>query len=95
MSNARDIIVKPIITEKSIALQNQNVYVFEVLRSANKINIKQAIEEIFKVKVESVNTVNVHPKKKRVGKYIGTTKAFKKAYVELKDGHSIQILKDK
>ena len=95
MSNARDIIVKPIITEKSIALQNQNVYVFEVLRSANKINIKQAIEEIFKVKVESVNTVNVHTKKKRVGKYIGTTKSFKQAYVELKDGHSIQILKDK
>lgn len=96
MSNARDIIVKPIVTEKSIALQEtRNVYVFEVLKSANKINIKQAIEEIFNVKVASVNTVNVQPKTKRVGRYVGKTKAYKKAYVELKQGSKIEILKDK
>ncbi|MDY6062784.1 MAG: 50S ribosomal protein L23 [Erysipelotrichaceae bacterium] len=95
MSNARDIIVKPLITEKTMALQAENTYVFEVAKFANKINIKQAIEEIFKVKVVSVNTVNVHPKKKRVGRYTGFSKAIKKAYVEVKDGDSIEILKDK
>ncbi len=95
MSNARDIVVKPLVSEKTIGLQERNTYVFEVAKKANKVNIKQAIEEIFNVKVNSVNTVNVLPKKKRVGRYTGFTKGYKKAYVELKDGYTIDILKDK
>lgn len=94
MSNARDIILRPVVTEKTLGLNEKKVYVFKVAKYANKINIKQAVEEIFKVKVASVNTVNVLPKKKRVGRYVGYSQAFKKAYVKLAEG-SIEILKDK
>ena len=67
MTNARDIIKGTIITEKSADLaQNANTYTFSVDVKANKIQIKQAVEEIFKVKVASVNTVTVRPKDKRV-----------------------------
>ena len=66
MSNYRDVIKAPIITEKSADLaQNKNTITFRVLKDANKTQIKQAVEKIFNVKVESVNTVNVKPKKKR------------------------------
>ena len=66
MTNARDIIIRPLVTEKTIKTEEtQNTVVFEVAKKANKIAIKQAIEEIFKVKVESVNTANVKPKTKR------------------------------
>ncbi len=96
MSNAREIIKRPLITEKSLLLNDSNnTYVFEVAKKANKINIKQAIEEIFKVKVDSVNTVNVSAKKKRVGRYQGYTSAYKKAYVKLKEGSTIEIFKEK
>lgn len=70
MQNYRDIIKGPIMTEKSSALaQNKNTITFSVDPKANKIQIKQAIEKIFDVKVESVNTISVRPRKKRVGKY--------------------------
>lgn len=96
MSNARDIIVRPLVTEKSIRVEeNTNTVVFEVSKSANKIAIKQAIEEIFNVKVDSVNVVNTKSKTKRMGRYIGKTKAYKKAYVTLKDGYTINVLADK
>lgn len=96
MSNARDIIVRPLVTEKTLKAQAENnTVVFEVSKNANKINIKQAIEEIFGVKVERINVVNTKAKTKRVGRYVGTTKAFKKAYVTLKEGHTIEILSDK
>ena len=96
MSNAREIIKRPLITEKSLLLNDSNnTYVFEVAKKANKINIKQAIEEIFKVKVDSVYTVNVSAKKKRVGRYQGYTSAYKKAYVKLKEGSTIEIFKEK
>jgi large subunit ribosomal protein L23 len=72
MSNARDIIVRPLITEKTMKLQAEdNKVTFEVARSANKTQVKLAIEEIFNVKVEKVNIVNVRPRTKRVGKYVG------------------------
>ena len=72
MSNYRDIIKAPVITEKSADLaQNENKYTFRVDPRANKTQIKQAIESIFNVKVESVNTINVKPRKKRVGRYVG------------------------
>lgn len=96
MSNARDIIIRPLVTEKSIrAEENDNTVVFEVSKSANKIAIKQAIEEIFNVKVANVNVVNVKPREKRMGRYIGKTKSIKKAYITLKDGYSINVLADK
>ena len=92
MSNYRDIIKAPIITEKSADLaQNNNTYTFSVDVNANKTQIKQAIEKIFNVKVENVNTVNVHPKKKRVGRYEGMTKSYKKAYVKLAKGSTISF----
>lgn len=96
MSNARDIIVRPLVTEKTIkSEETNNTVVFEVAKGTNKIQIKQAIEEIFNVKVESVNVVNQKPKTKRMGKYVGKTKNLKKAYVTLKEGSKITILQDK
>ena len=92
MNNYRDVIKAPIITEKTATLsQNGNVITFSVDPKANKTQIKQAVEAIFNVKVESVNTINVHPKKKRVGRYSGYTNKVKKAIVKLKEGSSIEL----
>ncbi len=92
MNNYRDIIKAPIITEKSANLaQDQNTMTFSVDVRANKTQIKQAIENIFDVKVESVNTINVKPKKKRVGRYAGKTNRVKKAIVKLREGSSIEL----
>lgn len=92
MSNARDIIIRPIVTEKSMRLtEGFNTFTFEVDKKANKIAIKKAIEEIFNVNVVSVNTVNVRPKTKRVGRYVGKTSAYKKAVVKLKEGQDINL----
>jgi large subunit ribosomal protein L23 len=92
MSNYRDVIKAPIITEKSSDLaQNNNTMVFSVDVKANKTQIKQAVEKLFNVKVEKVNTVNVKPKKKRVGRYVGKTNRVKKAIVKLSEGSSIEL----
>lgn len=92
MNNYRDVIKAPIITEKSATLkENGNVLVFSVDPKANKVQIKQAVEKIFNVKVESVNTINVKPRKKRVGRYAGLTNRKKKAIVKLKEGSSIEL----
>ncbi|MBE6152145.1 MAG: 50S ribosomal protein L23 [Firmicutes bacterium] len=92
MNNYRDVIKAPIVTEKSADLaQNKNTITFSVACDANKTQIKQAVEKIFDVKVESVNTVNVKPKKKRVGRYVGKTNKVKKAIVKLKEGSSIEL----
>ena len=91
MSNYRDIIKAPIITEKSANLAENNTYVFSVDVRSNKTQIKDAIEKIFNVKVENVNTINVKPKKKRVGRYVGKTNKVKKAIVKLKEGSSIEL----
>ena len=92
MSNYRDIIKAPIITEKSADLaQNHNTFTFSVDVKANKTQIKQAVEKIFNVKVESVNTLNSHPKKRRVGKYTGMTNKYKKAIVKLAKGSTISF----
>ena len=89
--NYRDIIKVPIITEKSSDLAKSNTVVFSVDVRANKTQIKQAVENIFNVKVESVNTINVKPKTKRVGRYAGKTNKVKKAIVKLKEGSSIEL----
>ena len=91
MNSYRDIIKAPIITEKSSNLKLNNTYVFSVDVKANKTQIKDAIEKIFNVKVESVNTLNVKPKKKRVGRYVGKTNKVKKAIVKLNEGSSIEL----
>lgn len=89
---ARDILIKPIITEKSTdLLSSDNRYTFVVSRRANKTQIKLAVEEIFKVKVERVNTVNVRGKLKRQGQTQGRRPDIKKAYITLADGDSIEI----
>ena len=87
-----EIIKAPVITEKSANLgQNKGQYVFKVDSRSNKTEIKQAIENIFNVKVEKVNTINVKPKKKRVGRYVGKTNKVKKAIVKLSEGSSIEL----
>jgi len=86
-----DIIIRPIITEKSSALVELNKYTFEVHKSANKIQIRQAIEHIFKVKVLSVNTMNVSSKPKRMGAFMGKTRSWKKAIVALAEGQRIEF----
>lgn len=92
MNNYRDIIKAPIVTEKTATLsENGNVITLSVDPKANKTQIKQAVEKVFNVKVESVNTINVHPKKKRVGRYAGLTNRKKKAIVKLKEGSSIEL----
>lgn len=92
MQHYRDIIKGPIVTEKSSdLLKEKNTITFSVDPKANKTQIKQAIEKVFNVKVESVNTVNVRPRKKRVGKYTGYTSKVKKAIVKLQEGSSIEL----
>ena len=82
--NAYDIIIRPIITERSMAAVAEKKYVFEVAKNAGKIEIKKAVEEIFGVKVASVNTMNVLGKAKRLGAgRPGKTRGWKKAYVQL------------
>ena len=86
-----EIIKAPVITEKSQIAKAEGKYTFKVAPNATKLEIKDAIEKIFKVKVESVNTVNVHPKKKRVGRYSGMTNKYKKAIVTLVNGNKIDL----
>ncbi|MDQ7823182.1 MAG: 50S ribosomal protein L23 [Candidatus Eremiobacteraeota bacterium] len=91
MKTVRDIIKKPIITEKSMEGAAINKYTFKVEKTANKVEIRKAIEKIFNVKVISVNTLNVTGKVRRRGKYEGRTSDWKKAIVTLKEGDKIEI----
>lgn len=83
MKNPRDIIKRPVITERTSEFIEQQKYVFEVALKANKTEIKQAVEAIFKVKVVNVNTLRVPAKPKRYGKHSGYTSEWKKAFVTL------------
>jgi large subunit ribosomal protein L23 len=83
MRNPRDLIKRPVITERTSEFVEQQTYVFEVDLKANKTEIKQAIEQIFKVKVVNVNTLRVPAKPKRYGKHSGYTSEWKKAFVKL------------
>ena len=89
--NNYDIIFAPVITEKSASMEEKNTYVFKVDVRANKTQIKQAIEKAFNVKVEKINTLNVHPKDRRVGRYTGKTNRYKKAIVKLAEGNTISF----
>jgi large subunit ribosomal protein L23 len=91
VKNPRDILKKPIVTEKSNSLLAENKYTFLVDLNANKIEIRQAVEDLFKVKVEKVNTMRVKGKIKRVRRVPGRTPERKKAIVTLRDGDRIEI----
>ena len=91
MKHYSDIIKASVITEKSMSERANNVYTFKCDKKATKTQIKKAVEEAFGVKVASVNTLNTKSKKRRVGRYAGTTKTFKKAIVTLAAGESIDI----
>lgn len=83
---ARDVLKRPVITEKSSEAMAEDKYTFDVDTRANKAQVKIAVEEIFDVKVESVNIINYKPKKKRMGRYQGYTNKRRKAIVKLKEG---------
>ncbi|MDQ0340188.1 large subunit ribosomal protein L23 [Caldalkalibacillus uzonensis] len=85
MKDPRDIIKRPIITERSTDMMEQNKYVFEVDVKANKTEIKKAVEQIFDVKVVKVNTINMKKKPKRFGRFSGFTPRRKKAIVQLSE----------
>ena len=89
--DARDILVRPLITERTTQLMAEGKYVFVVAKAANKIEIAKAVSEIFKVKVAKVNTVNVIGKKKRMGRTQGKRPDYKKAIVKLAPGESIEF----
>lgn len=90
MKDSYSIILRPVITEKSTWLKEVNREIcFEVAPHANKIEIKEAIEELFKVKVENVRIVKKKGKRRRVGRNEGKTKDWKKAYVKLKEGEKM------
>jgi large subunit ribosomal protein L23 len=85
---ANQIIRRPLVTEKSTILRDagQNVIAFEVDPKANKVQVKAAVESLFKVKVEEVRLLNVRGKVKRMGRYAGKRRDWRKAYVRLKEG---------
>ncbi|MCO5177385.1 MAG: 50S ribosomal protein L23 [Thermomicrobiales bacterium] len=94
-----DVLVRPMITEKNTRISELGQYTFEVARDANKIQIKQAVEAIFNVKVKAVNIIVMKPKKRKVmrqrnQRVFGYESSFKKAIVSLEPGHSIDVFGD-
>lgn len=90
--NEYDIIIRPVITEKSTNLKDQsNQYVFEVHKDANKIEVKRAVEKLFKVKVLSVRMINMKGKKRRIGRFMGKRSDWKKAIVRISPEDKIPI----
>lgn len=92
--SARDIILKPIVTEKTTKMaENGNWITFEVSKDSNKSSIAQAVREIYSIKPVAVNVINTKPKTRRVGRYSGKVRAVKKAMVKLPEGQTIDIFK--
>ena len=91
MRDYRDIIIRPVVTEKSMSLLADDKYTFIVDKRSNKTEIKNAIEDIFKVKVDKVYTLIVKGKPKRMGKFEGRTSDRKKAIISLKPGQKIKL----
>jgi large subunit ribosomal protein L23 len=88
---AYNFLLEPWITEKSHEKSVENKYFFKVTKSANKKNLKKAIEELYQTKVKSINIVNIPPKKKMRGRIEGWKQGFKKAIVTLKEGSKIEL----
>ena len=89
--DAHSVIIRPVVSERAYSFMEENKYTFEVAKDANKFQIKDAIEELFNVKVTRVNTLRVKPKTKRVRYVAGKTRSWKKAVVTLAEGDSIEI----
>ena len=86
-----EIIVRPLITEKSMKLVDEGKQTFEVKQGANKVEVKKAVEELFKVDVTAVNMMNTQRKRRRVGKYEGLRPAVQKAIVTLAEGQKLDV----
>ncbi|MBI2369945.1 MAG: 50S ribosomal protein L23 [Deltaproteobacteria bacterium] len=92
MRDIHQVLMRPLITEKSTALREAaNQYVFQVAPDANKIEIKQAVEQLFRVKVAKVRTLNIEGKRKRLGRFAGRRPDWKKAVVTLRQGQKIEF----
>ena len=89
--DAHNVIIRPVVSERSYSFMEQNKYTFEVAKDANKHQIKDAVEEIFNVKVTRVNTLRVKPKTKRVRYVAGKTRSWKKAIVTVAEGDTIEV----
>lgn len=91
MMHSYDVVKNLVRTERATSLEPQRKYLFQVANDANKVQIRKAVEEIYKVKVESVNTLLVPGKLRRVRQELGRTTAWKKAIVTLKEGQKIEV----
>ena len=91
MKTTYDILVRPLITEKTMKLVEEGKYTFEVKQGSNKVEVKKAVEELFKVEVTAVNMMNTLRKKRRVGKYEGLRPAVQKAIFTLADGQKLDV----
>ncbi|WP_154052322.1 50S ribosomal protein L23 [Olsenella uli] len=91
MNSAYEVIIRPIVSERSFDLMNENKYTFEVAKNAPKEEIRAAIQKLFGVRVLKVNTINVKPKRKRVRYQVGMTRSWKKAVVTLAPGDTIEV----
>ena len=94
MRDPREVIVRPVVTERSMELstnEDDRQYAFIVAKDANKVEIKNAIEKLFKVSVTQVNTMNYRGKARRVGRHLGRRPAYKKAIVRVADGEQIDV----
>lgn len=89
--NKYQIIKRPLVTERTSDMIEQGVYTFEVVRAANKVQIREAVEALFNVKVLSVNTLRMHRKQRGRGPFAGYTQLGKKAVVRLAPGNKIEI----
>ncbi len=92
--HTRDILIRPIVTERTTANMENNTYTFEVHRSSNKKMIKKAVEDIYEVKVSKINVMNCKPKPKRRGQFTGKTRSWKKAMIKLQEGYTIPELEN-
>ena len=90
-ANPRDVLLRPLITEKTSLMMQENKYTFKVAVTANKTEIRQAVESIWNVKVLSVTTIRVRGKLKRMGRNVGRTSDYKKAIVRLAEGQTLPI----
>jgi large subunit ribosomal protein L23 len=95
MKEARQVIIMPLVSEKNSNLRaDQNKYVFRVDIEANKLQIRNAVEELFKVRVEDVTTMRMHGKPKRMGRFEGRRPDWKKAVIQLKKGETIELFEN-
>ena len=92
MNSVYNVIIRPVVSERSFDLMNQNKYTFEVAKQAPKEEIADAVEKLFGVRVVKVNTISVKPKTKRVRYQAGKTRSWKKAIVTVAEGDSIELI---